>query len=396
MQSSQLFSTSKSTLTVTQLADFAASMTYLMWHARKPSTSVTTNVERSFSNSAYGNDMSYLMWQAKKPSTRVSPMDDYTMTFTASLAFKKFCYQVLSATQLKESAVYLCLKYIANLLQINPSIEGAEGSEYRLFVVALMLANKFLDDNTYTNKTWSEVSGMKVHDLNVMEAEFLEAIDFNLYIRAQDFAVWKILLESCRQRYSISYTDTVQERQKAIYNTLHTLGLYDNQFSQFVIHKQQPTTRNVFQEKEEEPDHIARITGLLDRSYKKYLASVEHQERQRKTRVQWDDPRTRWQQQQQQYQQPPYYHSYQTQRRNDQEQLLAPNQLPINLQPPAVRYGGYSNACRYANRKQYPITNLSQKSWDPLAYSLRCQGSYSNVTNDQHLNSARPISWKNF
>lgn len=47
--------------------------------------------------------------------------------------------QVLTATQLQESAVYLSLKYIAILLQSNPSIEGAEGSEYRLFIVALML-----------------------------------------------------------------------------------------------------------------------------------------------------------------------------------------------------------------------------------------------------------------
>jgi hypothetical protein len=45
----------------------------------------------------------------------------------------------LTATQLQESAVYLSLKYIAILLQSNPSIEGAEGSEYRLFIVALML-----------------------------------------------------------------------------------------------------------------------------------------------------------------------------------------------------------------------------------------------------------------
>lgn len=35
----------------------------------------------------------------------------------------------------------LSLKYIAMLLQKNPNIQGAEGSEYRLFTVALMLGN---------------------------------------------------------------------------------------------------------------------------------------------------------------------------------------------------------------------------------------------------------------
>jgi hypothetical protein len=51
--------------------------------------------------------------------------------------------KVLTATQLQESAIYLSLKYIAILLQSNPTIEGAEGSEYRLFIVALMLGRSF-------------------------------------------------------------------------------------------------------------------------------------------------------------------------------------------------------------------------------------------------------------
>jgi hypothetical protein len=50
-----------------------------------------------------------------------------------------FLSQVLKATQLSESVVVLSLKYIAMLLQNNPNIQGAEGSEYRLFTVALML-----------------------------------------------------------------------------------------------------------------------------------------------------------------------------------------------------------------------------------------------------------------
>jgi hypothetical protein len=61
----------------------------------------------------------------------------------------------LTATQLQESAVYLSLKYIAILLQSNPSIEGAEGSEYRLFIVALMLGKHLLKKSVSTLLTFS-------------------------------------------------------------------------------------------------------------------------------------------------------------------------------------------------------------------------------------------------
>ncbi|KAI8099582.1 uncharacterized protein BX664DRAFT_321651 [Halteromyces radiatus] len=186
------------------LADFAASIVYLMWHARKPS----------------------LMANTTKPS---SP---YRHSFSsvsgnASPAFKRFCLQVLTATQLSESAVFLALKYIANLLESNPSIEGAEGSEYRLFIVALMLANKFLDDNTFTNKTWSEVSGMKVQDLNIMEAEFLEALEYNLFVREHDYMNWKTTLDTCRQQHQyLAVSDHPFRRQELIQSTLQSLGLY--------------------------------------------------------------------------------------------------------------------------------------------------------------------------
>ncbi|CAO3636387.1 unnamed protein product [Cunninghamella blakesleeana] len=184
--------TPTTTATPIDLADFSATIVYLMWHSRKSCTS---------GNRVNGN---------------------------ASPAFKRFCLQVLSSTQLTESAVYLGLKYICHLLESNPSIEGAEGSEYRLFIVALMLANKFLDDNTFTNKTWSEVSGMKVQDLNIMESEFLEALEYTLFVRDEDYKKWKSILDYCRDKMSTTWSQHLNQRHDFIIATLQCLGLYDS------------------------------------------------------------------------------------------------------------------------------------------------------------------------
>ncbi|KAG1057701.1 hypothetical protein G6F43_000482 [Rhizopus delemar] len=125
------------------------------------------------------------------------------MANMTSAAFKKFCRQasqILNATQLSESVVLLSLKYIAILLQNSPHIQGADGSEYRLFTVALMLANKFLDDNTFTNKTWSEVTGMKVTDLNIMELEFLDVLQFRLTVKKEEYERWRTALYDFRHQ----------------------------------------------------------------------------------------------------------------------------------------------------------------------------------------------------
>jgi hypothetical protein len=66
--------------------------------------------------------------------------------------FRSFCKDVITATQISSSCILVSLRYIRVLRSCYPSIKGSVGSEFRLFTTSLILANKFLDDNTYTNK----------------------------------------------------------------------------------------------------------------------------------------------------------------------------------------------------------------------------------------------------
>lgn len=66
--------------------------------------------------------------------------------------FRSFCKDVINATQISSSCILVSLRYIRVLRSCYPSIKGSVGSEFRLFTTSLILANKFLDDNTYTNK----------------------------------------------------------------------------------------------------------------------------------------------------------------------------------------------------------------------------------------------------
>ena len=59
-----------------------------------------------------------------------------------------------------------------------------------------MLANKILDDHTYTNKTWSEVAGLPLSVLNQSEREFLQGLDYNLYVDKKNYERWEELLKA--------------------------------------------------------------------------------------------------------------------------------------------------------------------------------------------------------
>jgi hypothetical protein len=117
------------------------------------------------------------------------PMSRYSIP---SNAFKQFIVNVITRTQLPPTAVSLALLYILRLKKLAASpIVGSANSEYRVFSVALILANKYLDDNTYTNKTWSDITKLPLKELSAMEIEFLANIDYRLYVDQLEWRSWQ-------------------------------------------------------------------------------------------------------------------------------------------------------------------------------------------------------------
>ncbi|KAF2728032.1 hypothetical protein EJ04DRAFT_120213 [Polyplosphaeria fusca] len=108
--------------------------------------------------------------------------------------FRKWVATILTTTQVAQNVILLALLFVYRLKQINPSVKGKPGSEYRLLTVALMLGNKFLDDNTYTNKTWAEVSGISVQEVHIMEVEFLSNMRYSLFTSKKKWEEWHITL----------------------------------------------------------------------------------------------------------------------------------------------------------------------------------------------------------
>ncbi|KAK2755083.1 hypothetical protein FQN54_006612 [Arachnomyces sp. PD_36] len=107
-----------------------------------------------------------------------------------SMGFRKWVNSLLSTTQVSQNVILLALLFIYRLKKFNPGVRGKTGSEFRLMTIALMMGNKFLDDNTYTNKTWAEVSSISVQEIHVMEVEFLSNLRYNLFASKEDWRKW--------------------------------------------------------------------------------------------------------------------------------------------------------------------------------------------------------------
>jgi len=103
--------------------------------------------------------------------------------------FHKYVSQVLSSTRLPSSTILLGLHYLATrmtLLSNECNYRYGNGQVHRMLTIALLLGSKFLDDNTFQNRSWSEVSNIPVSDLNVLEVDWLAAIAWTMHVDPHD------------------------------------------------------------------------------------------------------------------------------------------------------------------------------------------------------------------
>ncbi|KAG8880506.1 hypothetical protein FRB97_000741 [Tulasnella sp. 331] len=195
-----------------RIADFVAHNTcamvcYLTFGAPRPPPSTTSSA-----------DHPSVPQQSATPEP-LTDMERARLQFVPSVHFVEFMHLLLTTTQVSQSVIVLSLHYIYRLRMQNPQIQTPEGSEMRLAVSALMLANKFLDDNTYTNKTWSDISKIELKEINRMEREFLGAVGFRLYVDQPTYESWLQLLNGlmiAKEKEYENYRRAMVERERRV------------------------------------------------------------------------------------------------------------------------------------------------------------------------------------
>lgn len=100
--------------------------------------------------------------------------------------FHKGISSVLNATRLPSVTIYLAIdylfKYISKLPEGPDSIGGNSiNVVYQNTMIAFILANKFNDDKTFTNKSWSQATGMSIETINEYERDWLKVFEWKLY-----------------------------------------------------------------------------------------------------------------------------------------------------------------------------------------------------------------------
>lgn len=93
---------------------------------------------------------------------------------------------------LSDSSFILALVYIDRLGKQDQTGRTAVHSKswVRLFITAIMLASKYLEDEPdvhYNNAAYAKVGGLGVQELDLLETHFLELLDWKLFVTEAEY-----------------------------------------------------------------------------------------------------------------------------------------------------------------------------------------------------------------
>jgi hypothetical protein len=118
----------------------------------------------------------------------------------SSLPLRTFIQETLRRSRTSFSTLQVALYYLILIRPHVPKRGSTEGEMApndralncgrRMFLAALILASKYIQDRNYSARAWSRISGLSVHEINQNEISFLIAIDWRLYVAQDIFDQW--------------------------------------------------------------------------------------------------------------------------------------------------------------------------------------------------------------
>ena len=112
----------------------------------------------------------------------------------------QFCIKLL---KLDENLLILIMMNIDKIIS-NDNFALTYKNINRLFYTCLMITQKYYEDNSWNNKLYADLVGISCDELLDMEMEYMNLINFHLFIRDEDFAKYKQRLINCMNHIEMS------------------------------------------------------------------------------------------------------------------------------------------------------------------------------------------------
>ena len=124
------------------------------------------------------------------------------MVFSANsipgISIKDYLIRIQTYSGIEKSTLILSLILIDHICK-KTELVLTYYNIHRLVFTSILISIKFNEDTFYDNKFYSEIAGVKLKELKLLEYTFLALNDFNIFVNSNEFEKYQQYLEDFNQ-----------------------------------------------------------------------------------------------------------------------------------------------------------------------------------------------------
>ena len=136
------------------------------------------------------------------PLAACTPRTDTSFHGRGVLSLHCFITETLRRSRTSYSTLQVALFYLVLIKEFVPKVnftmEQPKGNDEframqcgrRMFLTALILASKYLQDRNYSTRAWSKISGLRAQEIHLNEMDYCKKINWSLHIAKEKFDRW--------------------------------------------------------------------------------------------------------------------------------------------------------------------------------------------------------------
>lgn len=123
--------------------------------------------------------------------------------YVPKISILDYIKRFIKYTKIDEKILLVTLIYIDrySIITLTPITHL---NIHRLFSIAFVIANKYINDRLYDNKLYARISGLSLIELNKLEWIFLKNIKINLFIKREIYDMYEVPITFLKKHFTIN------------------------------------------------------------------------------------------------------------------------------------------------------------------------------------------------
>jgi len=118
---------------------------------------------------------------------RRSTLHEFESQSVCTLSASEFLSRIMRYGKCSPCCAVVGLIYLQRIKKKVPRACITSRNLQRLLLVAVMLANKFLDDLYFSNKHWAKIGGLSLQEINGLELTILRLLDWRMQVSRENY-----------------------------------------------------------------------------------------------------------------------------------------------------------------------------------------------------------------